>query len=145
MSPRAERIETEVPTEEQRGFFIRLDTPEDFDPLKFDQLVQELLGYRPEVFPENLKYIVRGERMLVFPVFLRHSDADKRFRRIGFDEELRSAGFIEVNPLDESTVRRCIYGDSSSLSLNGQLPIRESNKYKLSVLREKLSLHFDVE
>lgn len=41
MSPRIERIEINQNTEYQKGFFIRLDSPEEFDPEEFDRLVEK--------------------------------------------------------------------------------------------------------
>lgn len=140
MSPRAERIETERPASERGGFFIRLDTPEEFDPLAFDELVKELITSNSP-FPKDLRYIVRGEEMVVFTTDVSYAKADRAFKNLGLGGELRSAGQIRVKFGSEGVTRR-LYG--VSFSLLSQLPVPKSVSYQQSVLREKLGRHFNI-
>lgn len=141
MSPRVEGLRPIEQLKKTNYFTVDLLSGDgEFDATLFDNQLMMVSGY---TVGSAVKFIVVGDKLLVFPHFQIHSTI-YTFTEPFFHGQLQCAGEIEFNfSGDESRgPRRKIYGYSSSLR---ELPREDSDRYKQTVLRKTLGEYFVIE
>lgn len=141
MSPRVEGLR---PIEQLKGtnyFTVDLLSGDgEFNATLFDDQLKQISG---SSVGSVVKFIVVGDKLLVFPEFQQHSMI-YAFTEPFFQGQLQCAGAIKFNFSGNEFhgPRRKIYGYSSSLR---ELPREDSDRYKQTVLRETLGEYFVIE
>lgn len=141
MSPRVEELRPIEQLKETNCFTVDLLSGDgEFNATLFDEQLITVSGFS---VGSVVKFIVVGDKLLVFPEFQQHSMI-YAFTKPFFQGQLQCAGKIDFNfSGDESRgPRRKIYGYSSSLR---ELPREDSDRYKQTVLGEKLGEYFVIE
>lgn len=152
MSPRIEELKAQnLPPygETYYYFIVDLSKSDEFDPNLFDEQARQVNFRSPEYqmvgFPQRydnsrLKYIVRGDKMVIFRAGLQHSNADRLLPRRGRGR-LQSAGDMLIIFQEESP-RRLIQGYSETLE--GRLPREKSEEYKFGIIKSELGSFFEI-
>lgn len=89
----------------------------------------------------KVKYVVSGNKMLIFPFEVRH---DYFFKRFAGSDPLLSAGLFEYSIEDGNISRREINPHSLSLVYAGLLDFRSSREYAVTTLAPLLGPDFYV-
>lgn len=149
MPPLVRRFREGEPNPGLGAFVIELNSPHPFDIAEFDRLASAL-NPKPDAKLYYLKWIARGERMVIFRErsldgrSLQHSVVNYFMQSNGDPGPLQSAGHLEMfTRAGETGVYRRIYGHSMTLDLI--LTPEASNKHKLEVIKPALQEHFTVD
>lgn len=139
MAPSIEMLKESVAPTNEGVLQIVLDDSEPFNPELFYKLAQELNRFfGTAIF--WLKYIVRGNRMILFKEILQHATVSSDLEKMGFDGDLNSAGEMEVR-LQEGGIVGTISGYSRSLE--SILPSNKSYEYREKIIKPALGRHFN--
>ena len=115
------------------------ETP--FDSELFDKQLREICVVSSGI----AKFILAGDRFLVFSGGLIHAEMNKHAPRIGLTGALQCAGTIYYDFSEQGRERRKISDFSNSLEEYGLLRRYDSDQYKRTVLKEKLGRFFTIE
>lgn len=153
--PEVEGSRTEKEGQKVRhGFVVDLSSEVKFDPTKFDAEIKKIDP--PIMLPNNemyqAKFVVIGDKIVLFSVNTNHIEGIEWIRKVFTDVdlngEIQSAGHVTVNIHQVSMVvrqtERIISGMSTSLLESAILPLEKSERYKQTVLKEKLGDYFDI-
>lgn len=137
MPPEVKKYCPEVSVEQCECFLVSLDSKAPFDPTTFDRFA--LLLKSPEDIDSNfnIKWIVRGDKMIFFPRKTRHAVTNFNFEYRGDKGELKAAGFLGMLQVEKEGYERLIWG--SSMDLDGMLGKGVSEKFKLETLPKLLN------
>lgn len=153
--PEVEGSRTESEGQKVRhGFIVDLYSEAKFDPNKFDAEIKKIDP--PLMLPTEIyqaKFVVIGDKMVLFSVNENHIEGiawiRKVFTDVDLSGEIKSAGHVIVNTRQawmsvNKETERTISGMSTGLLQNGTLSSDESERYKQTVLKEKLGAHFSI-
>ena len=124
-------------------FVVDLQSDAPFDGTLFDDQVRRVSKYAGD--KGAVKFVVTNNQMIVFlDNSGMHGLIYKFSFSVGITGEPQCAGVVEYNFARDALVRRKISGYSTSLEEDGLSP-EESNRFKHTVLAEKLGEHFTIE
>lgn len=139
------------------GFIVDLASTAPFDPDLFDQEIKIVGAHMllPGTSGEKVhaKFIVVGDKLFVFSAQEQHLDGFWLMLRVFEDKDIngetQSAGMINVDFRKGSfgtnlKPQREIYGSSFGYADSGELTREQSEKYKQTILKEKLGEHFKI-
>jgi len=137
MAPSLEMLEGR-PVAEAKSFAIILNTPERLDLNTFDTWAQNIGEKEGRV--TYLKWLVRGDKMIVFSKNYQHKDLNDALNRGGNTDPLHAAGDLNLLSLGETS--RELSG--WSISLIGELSKSKSDSFTRDVLLGKLGEGFEI-
>lgn len=144
MPPTVRRFKEDQPVEASGAFVVDLNGPEEFDPALFDDFANSLKNASNSLSLFDLKWIVRSSGLIIFRKEFAHSVVNYSLETGGYPGPLQSAGHLEIFDASRGRQRR-LYSSSFTLADAGILSTKESNRFKLQVLKPALSPHIKVD